>query len=474
MQEIEIADRPLKPLLGLVAAERRTLLEERLASARKLLDGKTVWNVNATAHGGGVAEMLPALLGYGRGVGLDMRWLVLSGDPEFFAITKRVHNHLHGVSGDGGPLGDDEHTHFDAVLRSASNDVSAHVRSGDVVILHDPQTVGLVDAVQACGARAVWRCHIGRDKSNDLTDLGWSFLRPYVEGADFFVFSRGEYVPDWVPEERTRIIAPSIDPFTLKNRELAPGSVSGALTQARLVASGAVAGDASFRRDDKTAGQVRAHRDLIYGGGPAPSADAQLVIQVSRWDRLKDMSGVLSGFVKAGDELPHESHLMLVGPEVAGVSDDPEGAEVYAECQQQWRELPEEMQQRIHLVCLPMDDGEENAHLVNALQHHATVVVQKSLVEGFGLTVTEAMWKGRPLVASAIGGIPDQIVDGRDGLLLHDPEDLGEFGSTLAKVLQDQDLAARLGKAAKARVREGFLPDRHLLQYLEMLDALVT
>ena len=474
MQQIEIADLPLDQLFDVVTAERRAFLEKRLATAAELLGGKTIWNVNATAHGGGVAEMLPALLGYGRGVGIDMRWLVLSGDPEFFAITKRVHNLLHGVDGDGGPLGVDEHQHFDAVLRSASNDLSGHVSSGDVVILHDPQTVGLVDAVHACGARAVWRCHIGRDKSNDLTELGWSFLRPYVEGADFFVFSREEYVPDWVPKERTRIIAPSIDPFTVKNRELGLASVRGALTQARLVASGRVGGDASFRRADGSAGEVRAHRDLIYGGGPAPSADAKLVIQVSRWDRLKDMAGVIAGFVKAVDELPNGSHLMLVGPEVTGVSDDPEGAEVYGECQQQWRELPEEMQQRVHLVSLPMDDGEENAHLVNALQHHATVVVQKSLVEGFGLTVTEAMWKGRPLVASAIGGIPDQIVDGRDGLLLHDPEDLGEFGSTLAKVLQDQRLAARLGKAAKARVREDFLPDRHILQYVDLLDALTA
>ncbi len=147
-------------------------------------------------------------------------------------------------------------------------------------------------------------------------------------------------------------------------------------------------------------------------------------MQVSRWDHLKDMAGVLTAFADHLDELPDDVHLVLAGPDVAGVSDDPEGAQVLAECTEAWQALPDDARARVHLLCLPMDDTDENAIMVNALQRHAAVVVQKSLAEGFGLTVTEAMWKWRPVVASAIGGIRDQIADGTDGLLLEDAQDL--------------------------------------------------
>jgi trehalose synthase len=165
--------------------------------------------------------------------------------------------------------------------------------------------------------------------------------------------------------------------------------------------------------------------------------------------------------------------LMLVGPDVLGVSDDPEGAEVLFECIDLWKTLPAQARQRVHLVSLPMDDGDENAHLVNALQRHATVVVQKSLVEGFGLTVTEPMWKNRPVVASAVGGIQDQIIDGDSGLLLADPADPEGFIDLVAAVLDDDHLAERLGDAAKERVREQYLGDRHLIQYAQLFNELL-
>ena len=170
--------------------------------------------------------------------------------------------------------------------------------------------------------------------------------------------------------------------------------------------------------------------------------------------------------------LPVDVHLLLVGPEVSGVSDDPEGAAVLAECRRLWEGLDAIAQARVHLVCLPMDDVDENAHLVNAIQRHASVVVQKSLVEGFGLTVTEAMWKAKPVVASAIGGILDQIVDGEQGLLLQDPHDLPTFGRLLVRLLQDPALASRLGKSAHDRVREAFLGDKQLEAYVELISTL--
>ncbi|MGH3368408.1 MAG: glycosyltransferase, partial [Nocardioidaceae bacterium] len=322
------------------------------------------------------------------------------------------------------------------------------------------------------GAHVVWRCHIGADTTDSLTETGWSFLRGFLEQADAFIFSRRAYVPDWVPAEKVMVIAPSIDPFSAKNVDLTPAQVASALTRAGLVDAGHVDG-LGFTRREGSSGQVRPHRGLVHAQGPMP-AGARLVMQVSRWDRLKDMAGVLRGFTDRIDVLPADAHLALVGPDTGGVSDDPEGAAVLDECVGLWERLPAAHRDRVHLVSLPMDDVDENAHLVNALQHHAAVVVQKSLVEGFGLTVTEAMWKARPVVASAVGGIQDQVDDGVHGLLLSDPQDLVGFGDALERLLADPDLAARLGAAARARVQEEFLGDRHLIQYVELFDTLIS
>jgi trehalose synthase len=171
--------------------------------------------------------------------------------------------------------------------------------------------------------------------------------------------------------------------------------------------------------------------------------------------------------------MPADTHLMLAGPDVLGVTDDPEGAEVLAECRALRAALADDVRDRVHLTALPMDDGDENAHLVNALQRYASVVVQKSLVEGFGLTVTEPMWKSRPVIASAIGGILDQIDDGVSGILLPDPTDLAAMGHAVARVLQDEELAGRLGAEAHARVKDRFLGDRHLIQYADLFATMV-
>jgi trehalose synthase len=169
-----------------------------------------------------------------------------------------------------------------------------------------------------------------------------------------------------------------------------------------------------------------------------------------------------------------EAHLVLAGPQVEGVSDDPEGAEVLAEVRAQRESLPAETRARTHLASLPMDDVEENAAMVNAIQRRADVVVQKSIAEGFGLTVAEAMWKARPVVASRVGGIRDQIVDGESGVLLDDPADLAGFGGAVTGLLRDPDRAHRIGEAGRQRVGEQFLGWRHLLQYVALLSDLLT
>jgi trehalose synthase len=472
VQELPIAPLERGRLNTLLSRERSDQFDAVSARARELLEGRVVWNVNATAHGGGVAEMLQTLLATARGVGVDTRWLVLSGSPEFFAVTKRMHNVLHGEPGDGGPLGAAEHAVLAATLRPDLAELVSRVHPGDLVLLHDPQTAGMVTRLRETGAKVVWRCHIGRDTPNALTDEGWAFLRPLVEDADAFIFSRRSYAPAWVGPERLHVITPSIDPFSTKNAPLTDAEVAATLGYAGLLEGTPDPRAVRFVRRNGTLGFGRQHTGLDLNGMTVPR-DARLVVQISRWDRLKDMTGVLAGFVDNLADLPDDVHLLLVGPEASGVSDDPEGAGVLSECRARWDRLSRSARGRVHLVCLPMDDVDENAHLVNALQRHASVVVQKSLVEGFGLTVTEAMWKARPVVASAVGGIQDQVVDGENGLLLRDPRDLDALARALARLLEAPDLAARLGAAARATVHERFLGDSHLEAYADLFRTLL-
>jgi trehalose synthase len=471
MQEVEVKALPLELLASILTPERARRLSQAAVRAQVAFGDRTIWHVNATAHGGGVAEMLQTLLAYGRGAQVENRWLVLDGEPEFFAITKRLHNLLHGDPGDGGPLGATERACYERVVGTNVAEMLALIDSRDIVLLHDPQTAGMVDGLRATGVRVVWRCHVGRDTPNDETDKGWAFLRSYIERADAFVFSREEYVPDGVDRERLVIIPPSIDPFSAKNRDLDPRTVSAILAAVGVVAGADPDGAVHFERRDGSEGTVRHHTSLL-ADGPPPPHDARLILQVSRWDRLKDMAGVLTGFVTMAADGPDDAHLMLAGPDVSGVTDDPEGADVLAECRARWRTVPASIRGRVHLASIPMDDVDENAIVINALQRHAYLVVQKSLVEGFGLTVTEAMWKARPMIASRVGGIQDQIVHERDGLLLDDPYDLDALAAAMARLLDDQELADRLGAAGRARVHDQFLGDRHLAQYVDLFEHL--
>ena len=223
-----------------------------------------------------------------------------------------------------------------------------------------------------------------------------------------------------------------------------------------------------FVRRDGDVGIVTRSATVIGEGRPGPGDP--VLVQVSRWDRLKDMAGVC-GASRTMSRPAGGSYLMLVGPAVSEVSDDPEGTAVYGECLLQWRDLRPAARARTLLVTLPLDDIDENAAMVNALQRHATVIVQKSLAEGFGLTVAEGMWKGRPVIGSAVGGIADQVADGT-GILLPDPADLEAFGLAARLLLGDQGQAARMGQAAQAYVRENFLGDVHLLRYGRLLGTL--
>ncbi|HVQ96513.1 MAG TPA: glycosyltransferase [Mycobacteriales bacterium] len=454
MYEAEVPPAPLDDFLHVLTPQQVARFEAAAARARDVLAGRTVWNISSTETGGGVAEMLHSLLGYVGAAGVSSRWLIISGDSRFFEITKRLHNAVHGFGDVRLVPGAADHGHYQQIQDTNLPGVLAAVRPGDLAVLHDPQPAGLVKPLQQAGLQVIWRSHIGRDQPNEQSTGAWDFIRRYVDSADAFVFSRPQYAPAWVPADRLRVIPPSIDPLSTKNRLLAAEEQLRILVEAGLLAGNGAA----------PAGVVT--------GAPAPTPDTRLVVQVSRWDRLKDMAGVMAGFCLVAPDVP-DAHLMLVGPATAGVTDDPEGADVFAECVAAWQDLAEPVRSRVHLVSVPMVDVEKNAAVVNAIQRHASVVTQKSLVEGFGLTVAEAMWKARPVVASAVGGIQDQIRTNLDGLLLPDPTDLDHFGQTLRTVLTDDGLAHRLGVAAKARVHDQFLGDRHLTQYADLIESLL-
>jgi trehalose synthase len=454
----------LEPIIG---GPRYLRLVRAADQVRQLQAGRTIWNVNSTAAGGGVAEMLQVLVGYVSGLGIPVGWLVISGDAQFFAITKRLHNQIHGDLASG-PLGAAEARHYTRMLAANAVELLDRIRPGDVVLLHDPQTAGLAGPLARAGARVVWRCHIGVDWENDATRAGWDFLRPHLGRAEAYVFSRRQYVPSWLPDGKVSIIPPSIDPFSPKNQDLDAATVRAILARLGVLDGAAPQVPARFVRRDGDMDTVT--RPAVITGEGRPGPDDPVLLQVSRWDRLKDMAGVMRGF--ADHVVPGwGGYLVLAGPAVTGVSDDPEGAAIFGECLLQWRDLPPAARARILLVTLPLDDIDENAAMVNALQRHATVIAQKSLAEGFGLTVSEGMWKGRPVIGSAVGGIIDQIVPGT-GILLPDATDLKAFGRAVRLLLADRAEATRLGLAAHAYVRENYLGDVHLLRYARLLGTL--
>jgi trehalose synthase len=436
--EVSLAPTRTDALRSVVIPAGWARLGAALEAGRAGLQGRTVWMVNSTAVGGGVAELLRSSMPYWLGADLDARWAVVQAGPGFFRITKRIHNMLHGHAGDGGGLGGRDHHVYESSLAPNAAWLERRVRAGDVVVLHDPQTAGLAPALKAMGATVVFRSHVGADNPNALVQAAWDFLLPYVSYADAIVLTRHSSAPSWVDAARVAVIPPCIDPCAIKNRSM----------------------------------DARAARAILRRAGLAEKLLVDpLVVHVTRWDRLKDPVGVLDSFASSVLDRV-DARLILAGPSVHAVADDPEAEAAYRDVERRWQLLPGAERERIELAQLPMHDLVENAAIVNALQRQATVIVKKSLEEGFGLGVTEAMWKRRPVIASRVGGHQDQIQDGISGVLLDDPRDLATFGAAVADLLLDPDRARRLGDAAQQRVREHFLPDRYLSRWAELLGTL--
>ena len=467
---VEVPPQPPERFESVLEPEPYERLANGIRTAGELLGERTIWNVSSTAKGGGVVELLLPLIGYAKGAGVDARWAVIEGNPEFFKVTKRIHNLLHGFEGDRRDLDEAARKVYDDALEPNARELVDVVGADDVVLLHDPQTVGLIGPLKRTGATVIWRCHIGIDEPNDLARRAWDFLRDDVEHADAYVFSREAFVWEGLDDDKVAIIAPSIDAFNAKNQELEDAQVHAILAAAGIVDGGD--GEPTYKRADGSEARVTSQAK-IYEDVRLTPADP-VVLQVSRWDHLKDPEGVIRGFAEHASAHETGAHLIYAGPAVEAVSDDPEGAQVLQDAIELRKSLSEEARRNVHLVCLPLDDSEENAVIVNALQRNASVVVQKSIAEGFGLTVAEAMWKGRPIVATAVGGIQDQVVDGETGVLLQDAGDLDAYGQAVRGLLEDPERARRMGEAAKQRVRSEFLGARSLIDYLALIARLLA
>ena len=436
----------------------------------RALDGRTMWHVNTTLKGGGVAEMLGSMLPYAARAGIGCRWAVVDGDDEFLALTKRLHNALHGFAGDGGPLGIAEAERYAATLARNASALLPQVRPGDVVFVHDPQTAGLIPALCDAGAIVIWHCHIGADEPNDIAREAWAFLLDEVTPARRYILSRRQYLWEGLDPARLRVIQPSIDAFSPKNQPLDDRGVDAILKATGLI-EGEPTAAPTFTRRDGGADIVKRPLILMDDSGPVPEG-APVVLQSARWDRLKDPTGVIDLFADHLATAYPDVRLVLAGPSVAGVADDPEGSEVLDECVRRRRTLPARTRERVHLVCSPMEDEDEAEVVVNAMQRRTDVVVQKSLAEGFGLVVAEAMWKRSAVVAGRVGGIQDQIEDGRSGVLV-EPRDGAGFARAVAGLLEHPDRARAIGQRAHSRVRDRFLTPRQLQETLDLVMDLV-
>ncbi len=383
-----------------VDPSRYAALAAAVVRTREHLVGRTVWNISSSTSDG-AAQLIRSLTGYALGAGIDARWLAIQGRPELATVGKRLHNHLLGFDGDGGTLSSTEHEIYERSLAPASVELVGLVRPRDLVLLHGPVAAGLAPELAKTRARIVWRSHVGLESANARAENAWTFVSSYLRDVDAFVLSCRTTLPKGMPPERVEVIPAAVDPLSPKNNFMTRAESAAILISAGLM-SGYSTATPFYVHPSGTLRLVSHRAELVQLEPIAPWT--RLVLQVSRWDRLRDLTGVMEAFAGL---VPAETqaHLMIAGPEVTDVPDDPEGADVFHRAVAAWESLPEPARRRVHLATLPIRDADENAAVVNALQRWAQVAVQKSLAEGSGLTVAEAMWKSRPVVATRVGAI---------------------------------------------------------------------
>jgi len=382
---------------------------DHLVELSNRLSSSSILHINSTSVGGGVAEILNRMVPLFRELGIDARWDVIKGGEEFFDITKKFHNALQGEKIE---LDEDMFKTYQGYNAMNADAVSF---DKDVVFVHDPQPAALIDSKEAAKSSWVWRCHI--DISSPLKGM-WGFLKRFVERYDASIFSMASFSrPDLkIPQF---MIHPSIDPLSEKNIELTESEVEEVMER--------------FEIDRKKA----------------------IITQIGRFDRFKDPLGVIEAYRIVKKRI--DCQLVLAG---GMATDDPEGGKVFQEVKKKAEGDPD-----IHLIELPPFSDLE----VNAFQRVSSVVVQKSVKEGFGLTVAEAMWKSKPVVGGAVGGIPSQIINGINGYLIHSTEGAA---NRIAYLLRNSEEAEKMGKNGREYVKDRFLLTRHLRDYLLVMHCL--
>jgi len=376
------------------------------------LTGKHILHINATYQGGGVAEILGSVVVLMNDIGIDTGWRILHGTPDFFAITKKFHNALQGA-----PINLTEIKKRLYIRANEDFSMFTHI-DHDYVIIHDPQPLPLIK-YYAKKQPWIWRCHVDLSTSNNAI---WDFLKKFILRYDMMIISSEKYRREDLPVEQ-RIIQPAIDPLSPKNMEISQGDIS---------------------------------KYLKKFGIPR---DKPLITQISRFDKWKDPEGVIQVFKLVKKKV--DCRLVLCGSMAA---DDPEGWMIYEKVERKAKDLIENKD--VILIT------SENSILVNALQRVSAVIIQKSTKEGFGLTVTEALWKGTPVVSSNIGGIPLQVTDGENGFLVEVGDKKG-FAERIVQLLKNPELAEEMGKKGKEMVRKNFLITRIISDYLDLLNDMI-
>ena len=390
-----------EPIVGKGSIEELKVLSSKLS-------GKAIQNINSTFTGGGVAEILSHMIPLFSQLGVDARWNVIEGNKAFFEVTKKLHNALHGREEQ---ISAQDISIFRETSRRNLEKLEIY---GDIVFIHDPQPIAMVEKKKELGRKWIWRCHI--DVSQP-TKTSWAFLQPWIAQYDAAVFSTTAFSHQ-LPIHQS-FIPPSIDPLSDKNKELPAKTIEAVLSKYKI------------------------------------PRDKPLIVQVSRFDYLKDPVGVIQAFKLVKEST--DCRLVLAGGTAA---DDPESDRVLAEVKDK-----ADGDSNIHVLPIPPGSDIE----INALQRAATVVVQKSLREGFGLTVSEALWKAKPVVASAVGGIPLQVKHNLTGLLSHGIEDTAE---AIKQLLANPDYAKSLGENGREHVRRNFMITRHLKDYMLLFLSL--
>ncbi len=390
------------PLVGKAAIEELLLFADQLR-------GKSIQNVNSTAVGGGVAEILSRIVPLMKQLGLDVRWDVIKGNEKFFVITKKMHNALHGVPVE---ISDEE---FDYFLTINHENIS-ELHPSDIFVIHDPQPVALIDRRNGLSGKWVWRCHIDFSTPAPKT---WRFLEQYVQQYDTAIFSAPAFARH-LPITQV-LIPPSIDPLSDKNKDLPDEVIQSVFDRFGI---------------DRT---------------------RPIVTQISRFDFLKDPVGVIKAYRIAKRHV--DLQLVIAG---GGATDDPEGELVMKQVQEE-----ADKDKDIFILLLPPASDVE----INALQRGSTVVLQKSLREGFGLTVAEALWKAKPVIASAVGGIPLQIAHRHGGILTHSIEGTAHW---IRQLLHEPEYAEWLGSRGREHIRNNFLITRNIRDYLLLYHSLFS